>query len=689
MSKTPAETHRDAPDRNAPLEAIAGFRLLLISALCCFPLSALAVRPSTDRPNVIFILSDDVGIGNVHAYGGTYNTPNIDSLAATGTSFQYCYSLPLCSPSRCESLTGRYPFRTGLNSNSCAWAINPDREVMIPTVLKTAGYASASIGKWEPWNGAQPGLNPLAWGFDEQLCFPKSGAYWRSQITTYDVNGIPTDLPDGVYLPDAMHDFAVDFIRRHQDQPFFLNYPMVHIHSPILPTPDSLPGADAATLYADNIQYMDKLVGKLIAELDNLGLRQNTILVFTGDNGTAASFPSTVNGQAVVGVKGSMLEGGSRVPLVVNWPGTTPEATVNNDLIDFSDFFSTFAELGGAPLPAGVTLDSHSFAPQILGQVGTPRDWVYVELTGRSYARGARYKLTNGGALFDMINAPFEELTVPVDTTDPDAIAARIALQTVLDEHPAIRAGGNHSDFNGDGSPDILVQDPATGTRFIRFMNGTDRIGGTSFGKGLAGSDIAGTGDFNGDGKPDIVWQDPLTGRRMIRLMNGATTIGAVGLGTISPDWQIAAVGDFNADGKLDLVLENRATGQRNVWFLNGTTRIGTATIDAIATDWQIAGAGDFNGDGKPDLVLQNTTTGERVIRLMDGTTTINSISLGVVTTDWRIVTVDDFNVDGKPDLLWQNTVTGVANYWYMDGTAVAANKALPKGLLRSWLLSK
>jgi arylsulfatase A len=125
------------------------------------------------------------------------------------------------------------------------------------------------------------------------------------------------------------------------------------------------------------------------------------------------------------------------VPLVVNWPGVTPAGKVNHDLIDFSDFFATFAELAGAPLPEGVKLDSHSFAAQIKGQQGTPREWVYVELNGKSYARNARFKLTNGGELFDLSEAPYKEIPVASATADPAAVTARKQLQEVLDQHPA------------------------------------------------------------------------------------------------------------------------------------------------------------------------------------------------------------------------------------------------------------
>jgi arylsulfatase A len=132
-----------------------------------------------------------------------------------------------------------------------------------------------------------------------------------------------------------------------------------------------------------------------------------------------------------------MLEGGSRVPLIVSWPGVTPADKVNNDLTDFSDFFATFAELAGAKDPEGVKIDGHSFASQIRGEKGTPRDWVYVELNGRSYARDARYKLTKRGELFDLKDAPFKEISVPSDAESEAAKTARKELRVVLDDHPA------------------------------------------------------------------------------------------------------------------------------------------------------------------------------------------------------------------------------------------------------------
>ncbi|MEI7899463.1 MAG: sulfatase-like hydrolase/transferase [bacterium] len=395
------------------------------------PAGAAEPKAGAARPNIIFILTDDVGLGEVSCYGADrFKTPNIDSLAKAGMRFETCYSMPMCGPSRATLLTGRYPFRTGLISNHSEDAMKPGKEVMMSTLLKKAGYVTASAGKW-----GQMSAGPAEWGFDESIAAKNSGVYWKGK---YILNGKDMPLADGKYLPDLTHDFIVDFISRHKEKPFFIYYPMIHIHIPILPTPDSKPGASDAQLYIDNIDYMDKLIGKLVAELDRLKLREKTVIVFAGDNGSIRPSAYTpVKGKLIFGHKASMQEGGSRVPLIVNWPGTTPAGTVNRDLVDFTDFFTTFAELGGAGLPQGVTLDGHSIAPQIKGEKGHPREWVYVELMGKSFVRDARWKLANDGSFFDMKDAPFNEIPVAKDAADASALAAMQKLQAVLDEHKA------------------------------------------------------------------------------------------------------------------------------------------------------------------------------------------------------------------------------------------------------------
>jgi arylsulfatase A len=394
--------------------------------------AADAATASKEHPNIILILSDDVGLGDIGCYGGPFKTPNIDALAKGGTQFTYCYATPLCGPSRCQLLTGRYPFRTGHNSNQSKAAIESKKEVMIPAVLKKAGYVSAQVGKW----GQLP-YTPGEWGFDEYLVYPGSGRFWRAQTAVYNLNGKEVEVGEDEYIPETMHKFAADFIDKHKDEKFFLYYSMSHMHGPIVRTPESNKGEDKDQLYVDNVEYMDKLVAKLVKELDDRGLRENTLVIFTGDNGTAVMGEklATVNGKPISGRKGSVLEGGSRVPFIASWPGTTPAGKVNNDLTDFSDFFASFADLAGAKEPEGVKIDGVSFVPQLRGEKGKPRDWVYVELNGKSYVRDARYKLTAGGELFDLSNAPFEEKLVDENTKDEGANASRDSLQKVLDEH--------------------------------------------------------------------------------------------------------------------------------------------------------------------------------------------------------------------------------------------------------------
>jgi arylsulfatase A len=235
------------------------------------------------------------------------------------------------------------------------------------------------------------------------------------------------------YGPDLLHAYAVDFIARYKDKPFFLYYPMVSVHAPILRTPDGAGG----NLFAKNVAYLDRLVGKLVSELDRLNLREKTLIVFTGDNGLVGG--GSVHGRAIDGGKGSMKEGGSRVPLIASWKGTTPAGQVCRDLIDFSDFLPTFAEMAGAPLPPGVTIDGRSFAAQLQGRPGQPREWVYVQLGQRHYVRDVRWKLYGDGTLCDLKDAPFAELNLPADKETEESQAARRRLQAALD---ALRPAG-------------------------------------------------------------------------------------------------------------------------------------------------------------------------------------------------------------------------------------------------------
>jgi arylsulfatase A len=408
-------------------------RMILAVAMATVALSATVRADAPARPNILFIFSDDYGIDGVSCYGSDRfkgKTPNMDALAKSGIRFEQCYSTPLCGPSRCTIMTGRYGFRTGGMTNQAAHNPSSKHEPSVAKVLKQAGYATGMAGKWR-----QMGETPGDWGFDEYITDPTAGGwYWQKSYTK---NGKLVETEKEVYCPDVCLDFAVDFMRRHRERPFYFYYPTHLVHGPILRTPDTKPGTDdPAALYDDNVAYLDKQVGKLVEEVDRLGLRERTVILFSADNGTArfGSDKAIIGGRHMNGMKGTMLEGGSRVPLIVNWKGTSPQGRVLKDLVDFSDFFATFADLAGAKTPTGVTLDSHSFAPQLRGEKGNPREWAFVQLGAKWYVRDAGWKLTQAGELFDLADAPFVEKPISADTQDEKAKTARQRLQTVLDK---------------------------------------------------------------------------------------------------------------------------------------------------------------------------------------------------------------------------------------------------------------
>ena len=388
------------------------------------------VKNGTSKPNIIYILADDLGIGDVSCYGSDNNkTPIIDKLAKEGIRFTHGYTAPLCGPSRAMILTGRYAFRTGAVNQDMVGQIKPENEVLIPSVLKPEGYSTSMVGKW-----SQFGLTPKDFGFDDYITFQGSGAYWateKKKSENYIENGVNKKLDTLTYMPDLMHKHLVDFITTNKDKPFFLYYSMVHVHSLIQRTPDSKPGSD---LYSDNTAYMDKLVGKLLSTLDDLKLRKNTLIVFMGDNGTASIYSErgSIGGKALSGKKGSMLECGSLVPTIANWPGVIEAGKVDDMLIDSSDILPTFADLAGAKLPTNKVIDGHSFLPQLMGKKRNPREWIFIELGNKWYVREAKWKLNREGELFDMSNAPFEEKLVSNYADNKEASAAHSRLQTAL-----------------------------------------------------------------------------------------------------------------------------------------------------------------------------------------------------------------------------------------------------------------
>ena len=370
-----------------------------------------AARPKAPaRPNIILIMADDLGYECIGANGGTsYKTPVLDKMAKTGMRFEHCYSQPLCTPSRVKIMTGMYNVR-----NYVKFGVLDRKQTTFAHLLKTGGYATCVVGKWQLGKQAD---SPRHFGFDESCLWHHARRAGRYPNPGLEVNGKSIDYTKGQYGPDVVSDFACEFMERNKSRPFCVYYPMILTHCPFEPTPDS-PDWDPASkgsktykgsakYFGDMVAYMDKIVGKLLAKLDELGLRDRTMVLFTGDNGTDKPVVSAMKGGKVAGGKGSMTDAGTRAPFIANWSGVIPAGKVSRDLVDFSDFPPTLCDAAGVRLPSG-NVDGGSFLPQLKGEKSKPREWIYCWYSrngvgkGRAWARNQRYKLYRGGKFYDV-----------------------------------------------------------------------------------------------------------------------------------------------------------------------------------------------------------------------------------------------------------------------------------------------
>lgn len=399
--------------------------------LACFALILAATTNATAAerpPNILLIMADDVGVDAIGAYGGeSYKTPRIDALAKNGMRFNHCYSMPVCHPTRTTLLTGKYPFR----QNHPRWGAFPkaDEKKTVAHLLKNAGYATAIAGKWQLALQKRDPNHPKRLGFDQSCVFG-----WHEGPRYYDpllyVNGKLRE-EKGKYGPDIYVQFLADFMQRNRKQPFFAYYSMALCHDVTddlkKPVPYA-PNKDHYDTYAEMIAEMDKHVGQIVDAVDKLGLRENTVILFTGDNGTAKSSIHTAkdgkyirkpvfsmqNGQRIRGGKGELTNGGTNVPLLVSWKGNIKPGQVVDDLVDFSDWLPTLADLAEAKAPGGWNIDGKSFANRLRGKGPAPRKYAYAE-RGKSgwWVRTQRWKLYNTGKLFDMKSDPREKKPLP------------------------------------------------------------------------------------------------------------------------------------------------------------------------------------------------------------------------------------------------------------------------------------
>lgn len=334
----------------------------------------------SDKPNIIFILADDIGIEGINSFGGEYYTPNIDKLAEDGISFTNAYATPLSSPSRTRIMTG---IENGKNYKAFAY-LDPTQKTF-GNALKQAGYVTGVVGKWQlEGNGfdGRKGMTPRQAGFDSSLLWQenmttnwmaKGSRYWGPTLS---LNGHLSTIESG-FGPDYENKFAMQFIHKNKDKPFFLYYPMVLVHRPFVPTPDSMNAQTKKDRFSGMVTYMDKKVGELVSYLKKEHLYKNTVIVFTGDNGTGRAIYSTRNGHTIRGGKGFPTLNGTHVPMIVSWPAKLPKNVKKDSLFDVMDIYPTIADIADHPVKKG-TIDGISQLPVLEGKVKSVRDWIYM-----------------------------------------------------------------------------------------------------------------------------------------------------------------------------------------------------------------------------------------------------------------------------------------------------------------------
>ena len=381
----------------------------VLTTLAALLLGAFTAQ-ANDQPNIILIMADDMGYEALSSNGSeSCKSPNLDKLAAKGVRFTNGFSNPICTPSRVKLMTGQYNVR---NYVKFGWL---DREqTTFAHQLKAAGYATAIAGKWQLGRDKD---SPQHFGF-EQSCLWQHTRSGRSNEDGKNIdrrfvnpqlefNGVEKDFTNGEYGPQVCTDFICDFIDKNKKKPFLVYYPMILTHCPFDPTPDSTdwdPKRLGSTTYKgdrndpqrhfrDMVAYADKAVGQIVSQLEKSGVRDNTLIIFTGDNGTDTPIVTPWNGKKVVGGKGTMSDTGTRVPLIVNWPaGIRKAGRVVDDLVEFTDVFPTICEVTTAKLPKNHPGDGASIVPVLRNQADARRkDWIYIWYRKQVMVRNKQY----------------------------------------------------------------------------------------------------------------------------------------------------------------------------------------------------------------------------------------------------------------------------------------------------------
>ncbi|WP_251795743.1 MULTISPECIES: sulfatase-like hydrolase/transferase [unclassified Arenibacter] len=376
---------------------------------------------SQNKPNIILIMADDLGYEALGTYGGTsYRTPNLDRLAEEGMRFDHCYSMPLCTPSRVQLMTGKYN-----NRNYIGFGLLDPKEKTFGHYMKEAGYSTYIAGKWQLLGnpnqqqlaGNKIGTTPEKAGFDDYCLWQIDQLGSRYKDPKLSTKNGGTQTYPGKYGPDIFLQKIVSFMEDNKDSPFFVYYPMALTHDPFVPTPlnkgfsdfDSSSKVNDPAYFGEMVTYMDMIVGSIVKKTDELGIRENTLILFVGDNGTDIKVSSMVNGSLVKGNKGQTTDAGTHVPLIANWKGKIAPKSVNDNLIDFTDFLPTLLDCSRLEKKEAMFLDGISFFPQLLGNNSETRDWIFChydpnwgKFKARRYVQNKKWKLYGNGEFYNL-----------------------------------------------------------------------------------------------------------------------------------------------------------------------------------------------------------------------------------------------------------------------------------------------
>ena len=358
-----------------------------------------------NKPNIILINCDDLGYGDLACYGSEkHDTPNLDRLAEGGTRFTDFYmASPVCSPSRGAMLTGCYPPRIGFASFDGDIVLFPGHdlglnpsEITIARLLKDAGYSTMMVGKWHC--GDQPEFLPTSHGFDDYYGIPFSNDMGR-MVRRESAPPLPLmsgadviqEQPDQTAITERYTEKSVSFIRKNKDRPFFLYLAHMHVHLPLYAAAPFVEKSRAGD-YGACVMAIDWSTGVLVDELKRQGLYENTLILFTSDNGSRNDFGG--NNGKLRGTKSTTWEGGLRVPLIAHWPGKI-KPSVCGELVTSMDLYPTLASIGGAEIPRDRIIDGIDISGLLLGKTEkSPRDTFFYYMADKLEAvRRGKYKL--------------------------------------------------------------------------------------------------------------------------------------------------------------------------------------------------------------------------------------------------------------------------------------------------------